>query len=93
MIHCFIDAVERIENSDLKAILKSLCDLFVLYNVQKNLSTFLESGYFSGEQAQWVRTHVRELNKSIRSQAVPLVDAFNLSDFFVRSPLGRYDGK
>jgi acyl-CoA oxidase len=92
MINCFIDAVQKVEQSDLKAILKSLCDLFVLFNVQKNLAIFLESGYFTGTHSQWIRAKVRELNKLIRSQAVPLVDSFNLSDFFIRSPLGRYDG-
>jgi len=28
----------------------------------------------------------------VRASAVPLVDAFNLSDFVVGSPFGRYDG-
>jgi len=92
MISCFIDAVHKVEQSDLRAVLKSLCDLFFLFNVQKNLATFLESGYFTGVHSHWVRAKVRALNKVIRSQAVPLVDSFDLSDFFIRSPLGRYDG-
>ena len=33
-----------------------------------------------------------EYCKAVRADAVPLVDAFNLSDFVVGSPFGRYDG-
>jgi acyl-CoA oxidase len=35
---------------------------------------------------------VSELCQTLRKDAVPLVDAFNLSDFVINSPLGRYDG-
>ena len=35
---------------------------------------------------------VLELCHVIRKDAVPLVDAFNLSDFVLNSPLGRHDG-
>lgn len=35
---------------------------------------------------------IRELCKEVRKQAVPLVDAFNIPDFILNSPLGRYDG-
>ncbi len=40
----------------------------------------------------WIRTCVSELCKKVRKDAVPLVDSFNLSDYVINSPLGRYDG-
>ena len=33
-----------------------------------------------------------ELCREIRKDAVPLVDSFNLPDFLINSPFGRYDG-
>lgn len=40
----------------------------------------------------WIRIAVSDLCKTIRKDAVSLVDSFNYSDFVVNSPLGRYDG-
>jgi len=35
---------------------------------------------------------VNDLCRSLRKDAVPLVDSFNYSDYLINSPLGRYDG-
>lgn len=40
----------------------------------------------------WIRAAVSELAKEVRKDAIPLTDAFNLSDYMVNSPLGRHDG-
>ncbi len=60
--------------------------------MELNLSEFLEDGYFNGEQAKQTREAVRNLLGEIRPDAVSIVDAFNIPDFILDSPLGRYDG-
>jgi len=53
---------------------------------------FLQSGYLSPEDTKRVTKLVDEYNSKVRSQAIPLTDAFNLSDYFINSALGNYDG-
>lgn len=77
----------------LKTVLTSVCNLFALHTMEKELGEFLESEYLSPRQAGMLKIQVSELLNEIRPNAVTLVDAFNLSDYYLNSALGRYDGK
>jgi len=92
MVKSFIEAVDSAPQ-ELKEILSVLRDLFALYYVEKDLADFLEDGYITAQQGNQVRQHVRRLLGVVRRDAVPLVDAFNLSDMYLNSALGKYDGK
>jgi acyl-CoA oxidase len=73
-------------------VLTDLAHLFALYWIEKDIGDFLEDGYFSQEKAAWVRSSVLKLLDEVRPNAVPLVDAFDISDFRLKSALGRFDG-
>ncbi|CAG8665246.1 16109_t:CDS:2, partial [Dentiscutata heterogama] len=90
-----IDEKRRIlhNSPSLKTVLTSVCNLFALHTMEKDLSDFLESEYLSPKQAEMLRVQVSELLNEIRPNAVALVDAFNLPDYLLNSALGRYDGK
>jgi acyl-CoA oxidase len=60
--------------------------------MQDHLADFLEDGFFGSTHAVQVRRVVRGLLVRLRPHALPLVDAFNVPDFVVDSPLGRFDG-
>jgi len=75
-----------------KAVMEDLCRLFGLYWMERELGDFLEDGYFSATHAGWVRDCVHGLLSTIRPNAVALVDARDVSDFRLKSALGRYDG-
>jgi len=55
-------------------------------------SDFLVSGYLNSVQYKWARHCVAELIRTIRPDAVTLVDSFGFSDYQLNSALGRYDG-
>ncbi|KAL7580489.1 hypothetical protein ACA910_003621 [Epithemia clementina (nom. ined.)] len=74
------------------AVLSDLARLLALYWVEGDLGDFLEDGYVSPEQSQWIRAGVLQLLTVIRPNAVALVDARDFSDFRLKSALGRYDG-
>ncbi len=97
-LHClnylfgtFKKAVES-SPADLKPALTQLCALFGLYNIQENAGSFLQFGYLKPQQMNMVDLKVLELLDSLRTQVIPLTDAFGLSDFVINSPLGCYDG-
>ena len=73
-------------------ILSDLARLFGLYWMERELGDFVEDGYLSGQQSKLVHRCVLTLLDKVRPSAVPLVDAWDFSDFKLRSALGRYDG-
>ncbi|CAO3623101.1 unnamed protein product [Cunninghamella echinulata] len=74
-------------------VLRSVATLFALHTMEKELSEFLLSGYIDADQTTLLKQEVIHLLEVIRPQAVPLVDAFALPDYYLHSALGRYDGK
>ena len=75
-----------------RSVLLNLAQLFGLYWMEREVGDFFEDGYLSHEQAKWVRAGVLALLDTIRPNAVTLVDAFDYSDFILKSTLGRFDG-
>jgi len=90
----FINTIKEVDDKapELVEILTKLSNLFSLYYMEQDVGEFMEGGFLSGSQAQLLRKKVRELLADIRKQAVLIVDALNLSDYTLRSALGRYDG-
>lgn len=78
--------------SNLKPILEKLCALYGSYNIQENSGNFLQFGYFDSQQIDLIKSNVLKLCHEIRRDVIPLTDAFNLPDFVINSPFGRYDG-
>jgi acyl-CoA oxidase len=73
-------------------VLGDLARLFALYWMEKDLGDFIEDGYLSTQQSNWVAPLVLKYLDFIRPNAVALVDARDISDFRLKSALGRYDG-
>eukprot|EP00842_Homolaphlyctis_polyrhiza_P003945 jgi/Hompol1/4551/HPOL_000107-RA len=91
LFHRFKDGLAKAP-AELQPILTKLCLLYGMYSISENTGPFLQFEFFSSQQVQWVRTRVSELCKELRSDVIPLTDAFNFSDFIINSPLGKYDG-
>jgi len=74
-------------------VLRDLARLFGLYWMERELGDFMEDGYLSAHHAKWVHNCVLAMLDAIRPNAVSLVDAWDFSDFRLKSSLGRFDGK
>ncbi|PRP79966.1 hypothetical protein PROFUN_05942 [Planoprotostelium fungivorum] len=96
ILTAFIERVEATTDEKNKRVLKKLCDLFCLYNIESPFapcsSEFVEDSYFSPAQIRMARDNVHHLLSELRPDAVPLVDAWNFSDAALESALGRRDG-
>jgi acyl-CoA oxidase len=90
-VHGIEDSRQRLGISE-KTVLSDLARLFGLYWMEREMGDFFEDGYLSRRQAKWVREKVLALLNIVRPNAVALVDAFDYSDFILKSALGRYDG-
>ena len=83
----FISQVEKTKDAGCKAVLKKLCDLFALSQIDKNKGWYLEQGYMEGVKTKAIRKVVNQLCWEIRQDAVPLTDAFNIPDRCLAAPI------
>lgn len=73
-------------------VLQRLLALHALSGIEDEIGDFLEDGYLMQSQTALVHKEVQVLLKEIRPDAVALVDAFGLDDYFLNSALGAHDG-
>lgn len=83
----FIEQVEATKDTGCKSVLKKLCDLFALSQIEKNKGWYLEQGYMEGVKTKAIRKLVNQLCWDIRQDAVPLTDAFNIPDACLSAPI------
>jgi acyl-CoA oxidase len=83
----FILQIEQTKDAGCKAILKKLCDLFALSQIEKNKGWYLESGYMEGVKTKAIRKLMNQLCWDVRQEAVPLVNAFNIPDACLAAPI------
>ena len=92
ILNNFIDALKGLRDPSLAPILTSLCRLFALSHIEKEMGDFTEDGYLDAGQAEMVRGEVRRLLAALRVDAVAIVDSFDFSDHYLNSALGKWDG-
>ena len=83
----FINNVEQCQDRSLKPILKTLCDLFALSQIEKNKGWYLEHGYLEGIKSKAIRRQVNKLCWQVRKEALPLVEAFAIPDSCLAAPI------
>ncbi|KAG0089906.1 hypothetical protein BGZ93_006987 [Podila epicladia] len=102
MIENFYNGIEKrfnnhanptVEQQNVLAAVRSVYHLHVFYTMETELSEFLEDGYLSPAQAQWVRQGLKDALKAVRPNAVGFSDCFGFTDTFLNSALGSYDGR
>ncbi|PRQ44617.1 putative acyl-CoA oxidase [Rosa chinensis] len=89
----FIEKLQQnIEGNGVKQQLETLCNIYCLNLIHKHLGDFLSTGSISPKQASLASDQLRSRYSKLRSNVIALVDAFNYTDHFLGSVLGRYDG-
>jgi len=83
----FIVQVSQTKDEGCKAVLKKLCDLFALSQIDKNKGWYLEQGYMEGVKTKAIRKLMNQLCWEIRQDAVPLTDAFAIPDNCLAAPI------
>lgn len=83
---------EGLSTTTVLVVVRLLCHLFALTQLEADAGEFMECGAVRPEQVALIRTTIEELLPQIRTHAVVLVDAFNFSDHSLNSALDRYDG-
>ncbi|GAB2274191.1 acyl-coenzyme A oxidase [Dionaea muscipula] len=89
----FVEKLQQdIPGEGVKQQLEVLCGIYALSLLAKHLGDFLSTGSITPKQASLANDLLRSLYSQVRPNAIALVDAFNYTDHFLGSVLGRYDG-
>jgi len=83
----FILQIQNTKDAGCKMVLKKVCDLFALSQIDKNKGWYLEQGYMEGVKTKAIRKLVNQLCWEIRQDAVPLTDAFAIPDRCLAAPI------
>jgi acyl-CoA oxidase len=83
----FIEQVNATKDAGCQAILRRLCQLFALSQIDINKGWYLENGYMDGVKTKAIRKLVNQLCWDIRQEAVPLVEAFKIPDSCLAAPI------
>jgi acyl-CoA oxidase len=76
----FQEAVANTKDKGCQQVLRKLCNLFALSQIEKNKGWYLEQGYMEGSKTKAIRKLMNQLCWEIRQEAVPLVEAFKIPD-------------
>ncbi|OIW10356.1 hypothetical protein TanjilG_28107 [Lupinus angustifolius] len=89
----FIEKLQKdIPGKGVKQQLEHLSSIYALFLLHKNLGDFLSTGSITPKQGHLANEQLRSLYSQVRPNAIALVDAFNHTDHYLGSVLGRYDG-
>jgi len=89
----FIEKLQQdIPGEGVKQQLEVLCSIYALSILKKHLGDFLSTGSITPKQASLANDLLRSLYTQVRPNVIALVDAFNYTDHYLGSALGRYDG-
>jgi acyl-CoA oxidase len=93
ILEAFADGVERCEDRDLAALLRKVCDLHTLAEIDRDRAWFQEHGRISSTRAKAVTRSVNALCAELRPHAADLVDAFGIPDELLAAPIGLPGGE
>lgn len=76
----FQEAVKNTKDKGCQQVLRKLCNLFALSQIDKNKGWYLEQGYMEGAKTKAIRKMMNQLCWEIRQEAVPLVESFRIPE-------------
>jgi len=91
LLEAFQRAVRECADEDLRDVLKLLCDLYALDELESDRAFFMEHGRLSGPRCKAITREVNRLCNEVRQCAGQLVDAFAIPDEVIAAPIGLAD--
>jgi acyl-CoA oxidase len=83
----FAHMVLTVQSPSIKLVLKRLCDLFALSQIELNKGWYLERGALTGFKSRAITRQVDKLCREVRQEAVQLVDSFGIPDACLAAPI------
>jgi Acyl-CoA oxidase len=88
LLAAFQSAVQATEDEAVASVLKLLCDLFALHDLEVDRAFFMEHGRLSGQRCKALTREVNRLCNEVRGLAGELVAGFGIPDELLATPIG-----
>lgn len=88
----WIKKMNEVKEISVKKQLQNLANLFAITNIEAFGVYFLQHEVISKNGYEIMERYVYDLLKKVRDEVIGLTDSFKLSDFFINSVLGNYNG-
>ncbi|ANB12017.1 acyl-CoA oxidase [Sugiyamaella lignohabitans] len=92
VIRSFFERVEKTQDGPLKKAVLDVALLFALWSIENESGIFLKYNFFTPDDLDTITELVNEYCRKVRVNAIGLTDAFNLSDYYINSAIGNYNG-
>jgi acyl-CoA oxidase len=79
--------IATIQTHSLKPVLKRLCDLFALSQIETSKGWYFEHGALTGFKSRAISRQIDRLCLEVRQEAVQLVDSFGIPDSCLAAPI------
>lgn len=80
LLESFVTAIDACEDAGATALLNTVCDLYVLSEIDRDRAWYLEHGRIAPERSKQLTAMVDELCATLAPHAATLVDAFDIPD-------------
>jgi acyl-CoA oxidase len=87
ILEAFVAAIERCDDADCGVSLTRLCDLYALWNMERDRGWFQEHGRLSSTRSKALIRAVNRLCAEIREEAGTLVAAFGIPEAALAAPI------
>jgi acyl-CoA oxidase len=87
VLEAFVAGIAECPDPEVARLLGTVCDLYVLANVEADRGWFLEHGRFSAARSKAVLAAVNQLCRDLRPHARTLVDGFGIPDDWLGAPI------
>jgi acyl-CoA oxidase len=88
LLEAFQAAVASCPDAALRPVLRRLCSLYALHEIESDRGFLLEHGRLSGPRSKAITREVNDLCNQVRGVAGRLVDAFGIPDAVLGAPIG-----
>jgi len=92
LLNHYKEVVYSIKDHSLKKVMEKFMFLFGVSHMNEMFKEFLAFKYLSIEAMEILAEAEILLSSELRNEVIGVVDSFDYPDWFLRAPIGRYDG-
>ena len=93
VFNCFVSKINELTANETQEILKQICVLFTLNNLEKDLDILRQDDYIISSTCDQIKEEIINLCDKLKDQLIPILDVIAPRDEILGAPLGYSDGK
>ena len=92
VFNCFVSKISELSKNDTQEMLKQICVLFALDNLEKDLDILREDDYILSSSCDQIKEEIINLCDKLKDQLIPILDVIAPRDEILGASLGNSKG-